>query len=483
MLEDPPNLLDLRGLLRRQSVGELERTPHRTRPGLGNPQEAARRGRRESDDVGGEHGLDQRVPLVLRGGEPPQRQDEGPRGGLLRERHARLGSRSRDPRIVQRAEQPPHMRTLAPNDDRQVGPVDALLHVETPQLPGHRRVLLGGVGRTPRVHRDLGLGSVGGPEIDVSRALEGLREAQRRDRGRSLEGEHVSLGVGGDDEVGRPDRLDQCLLRERGVLVVVHEQVIEQGCVRRRGGGLGSSDQSREIDDPVGIQHVEVLAVEAHELAPAREPTRLGLGLDRLRRQSGFLGAKQELTDLVGEASEGQQVTVGGPLGCGLTLQEILDECELVGGRQDLRRLRVAEGAEALAEDEVGEPVEGHDLEARQRPGESGDERVPGQLSGAAGTHDQGDPLRVLALHEPPESFTEHGRFPGAGATGDEQGPPPMGEDGLLLGVRGEGGAHEADATRPDRHPCWGGPVEEARRRRLRVAAPDGRTNDPRPGS
>ena len=116
-----------------------------------------------------------------------------------------------------------------------------------------------------------------------------------------LEREHVRLGIGRRDEVAGAERADQRLLCERRVLVVVDEQVVEQrrpGCLD---GGLGPHDQRGEVDDAIGVEDVEVLAVEPSQLVPPAQTARLRSRLDLLGVIC-LLGAQQELPDLVGEA-------------------------------------------------------------------------------------------------------------------------------------------------------------------------------------
>ncbi len=92
---------------------------------------------------------------------------------------------------------------------------------------------------------------------------------------------------------------------------------------------------------------------------PAGEPARLRLRLDLLRGETSLLRSQQELTDLIGEPAEGEEVPVRGPLRRVLPLEQILHERELVGGRKDLGRLGVSEGGEPFAKDQVPETVEG----------------------------------------------------------------------------------------------------------------------------
>ena len=57
-------------------------------------------------------------------------------------------------------------------------------------------------------------------------------------------------------------------------------------------------------------------------------------------------------------------MSVRRPFGRVLSLEQVLDQRELVGGREDLGRLGVPERAEPLAEDQVPESLERDDVEA-----------------------------------------------------------------------------------------------------------------------
>ena len=120
--EDPAHLLHVRGLLRGEAVRELEGTPHGSGPGVRDPQEAARRRGRQADEVRRQDRFDQPVPLVLGRDEPTQREDERPRGRLLRERDAALGGGPRHPRIVEGPQEAAHVRSLPADDDGELPP-------------------------------------------------------------------------------------------------------------------------------------------------------------------------------------------------------------------------------------------------------------------------------------------------------------------------------------------------------------------------
>ncbi len=392
------------------------------------------------------------VPLVLGRDEPPQREHERPGGRLLRERDPALRCGPWYARIVERSQQPADVRALPADHDRELSPRDAVIDVEPPELPRDGRVLLRGVCGGPRVDAHRLWGAVGCGQLHVRRAGEHLREPEGRYGGRALEREDVRLRVRGDDEVARSERLHERLLRERGVVVVVDEQMVEErlGRGRRR---LRSTDQRREVDAPIGIQDIEICLVEARELEPAAEAARSGLRLDLLRRESRLLRAQEELPDLVREPPQGEQMAVRRPLGGVLSLEQVLDERELIGRGQHLGRLRVAQGREALTKDQVAEPVEGQDVEAGERRRQPCDQGVARGLPRAARSHDQRDPLGIRpALHEPRESLAEHRGLAGSGSAGDEERTRGVRQDGVLRSIGRRGGVHEADATASRRH-------------------------------
>ena len=154
------------------------------------------------------------------------------------------------------------MRSLPPDDDGELPPGDAVFDVQPPQLTGDGRVLLGGVRRAPCIDAHRPGCTVWRHQLDVRGAREDLRESQRGHRRRALEREDVRLRVRRDDEVVRSQRPDERLLGERGVVIIVDEQMGEERRIRRCRRRLGSADQRREVDDPVGVQHVKVPPVE-----------------------------------------------------------------------------------------------------------------------------------------------------------------------------------------------------------------------------
>ena len=345
------------------------------------------------------------------------------------------------------------MGPLAADDDGELSPADAVLDVEPSKLPRDRRVLLRGMRRAPRIDAHRRRCAMRRGQLDVRGAREDLREPERRHRRRALEREHVRLGIRGDHEIVRAERLHERLLRVRGVVVVVDEEMIEERSIGRR-RRLGPADQGREVHAPIGIQDIEIRPVEARELVPAGEPTRSGLRLDLLRRETSLLRAKEELSDLVREPTEREEVTVRRPLRRILSLEEILHESELIGGREDLGRLRVPERGEALAEDQMPEPVEGQHLKAGERGRQPGDQRVARRLPRAARSHDQRHSLRIRsALDDLCEPLAEHRGLAGASGAGDEEWTGSVRQDGVLQSIGGEGGVHEPDATASRRHP------------------------------
>ena len=160
--------------------------------------------------------------------------------------------------------------------------------------------------------------------------------------------------------------------------------------------------------------------------------------MDLFGGQPSLLRPQEELPDLVGEPAERQEVPVGGPFGGILPLEQILDERELVGRGEDLGRLRVAERREAFAQDQMPEPMERQDVEAGERGGQPGDQRVASRLPRAARPDDQRDPLGVgTALHETREPLAEDRGLPGSRCAGDQQRTGTVREHGFLSGIGG----------------------------------------------
>src|SRR5205814_7157309 len=121
-------------------------------------------------------------------------------------------------------------------------------------------VLLGGVRRGPRALLDR-VSAVVRRQLDVFHSRERLLEAlQRLDR-RSLEGEDVRLGVSRDREARDLEAGEERLRRERRVLEVVDEEVIELR-VSLRGDGGRLHQQAREVDGPLRVEHLEIATVE-----------------------------------------------------------------------------------------------------------------------------------------------------------------------------------------------------------------------------
>ena len=74
----------------------------------------------------------------------------------------------------------------------------------------------------------MGCELVRGVQLDVDRPLEDLCEPERRHRRRALEREHMCLWIGGDHEIVHTEQRHQRLLRERCVVIVIDEQVVEE---------------------------------------------------------------------------------------------------------------------------------------------------------------------------------------------------------------------------------------------------------------
>src|SRR6185503_8410636 len=103
------------------------------------------------------------------------------------------------------------------------------------------------------------------------------------------------------------------LRRERGVLEVVDEEVVELR-VALRGDGGRLHQEAREVDGSLRVEHLEIATVEGGELFPAGESPVAGLRRDVLRLQERLLRAEEELPHLVRESTELEHRAVGRPL-------------------------------------------------------------------------------------------------------------------------------------------------------------------------
>ena len=362
-----------------ESFVHVERVGDRAGVGAGGTKQTTSDGGGEPDHVGGHELFHQFLTLGGVGHQPAQREDVGTRGGLGGEREPAFGDRTWDARVPERPEQPTEYRTLAPHDHGHVRPAHAFLDVQAAQLSSDRGVFLGRMRCDPRppLHR-LAVGPVVRLEGDRGRAVERLGgEPVERHPGGSLEREDVGLGVGRHDEVGRAQPADDRFAGQRGVLIVVDEHMVEQRRALARRGGR-ALDQSGEVDHPQVVHHGLVFPEEPGELMPAGEAAPVGGGHDVVGRPQSFLRPQQELADLVGEPAQPQQGSVGGP-GLGILIgEQLLHPRELLGRRQDLRRL-VSGGLQPVLQHAVGETVQGDHVEARQRGGQSGVEGGAGR--------------------------------------------------------------------------------------------------------
>ena len=247
--------------------------------------------------------------------------------------------------------------------------------MEPTELARDRGVLLGRVRRDPGLDGHGGLGAMRGPQLDVLRAGEPLGEPEDRDVGRALEREDVGLRVAGDDEVRRAESLDDRLGRERGVLVVVDEQVVEERLAVAR-DLRGALHERGEVHHVPPVEHVLVLAVEAGELFPPGEAGLLGSLFDVIGREQRLLRAREELPHLVDERAHPEHVAVRGPVSRRLLGEQLLHQRELVGGGEQLRRLGVVRAGGTACSHVAGQAVDRDHAELRQGTGEPCEERL-----------------------------------------------------------------------------------------------------------
>lgn len=114
------------------------------RGGLGpsrGAQQGACGGGRQPADLRGEQRLDQLVAPIGEGS-PLEREQVGDRARFGAQGRRAAGSMPRDVAVVERAEQSRHVRVLPADDDREVAPIDRMLHMDATKLARDRRVLL-----------------------------------------------------------------------------------------------------------------------------------------------------------------------------------------------------------------------------------------------------------------------------------------------------------------------------------------------------
>jgi hypothetical protein len=337
------------------------------------------------------------------------------------------------------------VRPLAPHDDGEVAPRNVILHVEPAKLPRDRRVLLRDVRSPPRLDDNVGRPVTRG-ERHRGRTGVPFGEAAKRLVGRASEREDVLFEVAGDHEGVRPELGQQLLRGEGHVLVLVDEEVVEKPVAEaRRGRGL--CDETREVDLGGLVEHREVLAKERRQLVPTAELGRRGPPLDVLGQDEGFLRARHELADLVGEPPQRQQRAVRRPSRRVFAFQQLSNASELLPGAQDRGRRRVAQLLESRADDVEGEPLHRDDDEVRKRHPEAREHRVTGQIARATGTDHERHPLGIRArLDQACEPLAQRDGLPGSGPARDEHRAGIVFEDAPLIGV-GDVGGHRADAT------------------------------------
>ena len=179
----------------------------------------------------------------------------------------------------------------------------------------------------------------------------------------------MGVGVRRDDEVRGAQPAQDRLGRDRRVVVVVDEHVVERWLATEGFSGRALED-GREVGEVQRVEHLLVLTQEAGQLAPARQSPPIG-GLDEaLGREQRLLRPREELSHLVGEPAHAEQRTVGGPPLRILGREQFLHLRELLGRRQELGRLLASLLGPGL-EDAVREPVHRHHVQARERGGQT----------------------------------------------------------------------------------------------------------------
>jgi hypothetical protein len=255
-----------------------------------------------------------------------------------------------------------------PSDDHgQPAPRDGVLDVDPPELARDRAVFLRRVRGRPAFDPHGRRRAVIGGQDDARDRPVGRDPAKRLD-GRALEREDVCGLVSGEDERGCPQRVEHLVRRERRVLQIVDQHLVERCRPHpRRLGAAG--EQAGEVEHAAPRELRTIRLVEPSELVPSAQPAPFGARGDVLRREQPLAGAKDELPQLVREPVEVQQRAVRRPpLGMvALLAQELFDERELAHGIEHVRRLAVPERLEPLGEEPEREAVDRRDPERRER--------------------------------------------------------------------------------------------------------------------
>ena len=337
------------------------------------------------------------------------------------------------------------MRSVAPDDHRELAPRDPVVDVQPPELAGDRGVLLRDVPGAPGLGRG-GLGAMPRFEQDRRGARIALGEPAEGLVGRALEREQVRLEIAGRDKGPRADLRNEAFGREGRVLVVVDHHVIERRVARPR-PHRGLLDEAGEVDLARGVEHREVVAEERPKLVPPRQPTFGRPPFDVLRRTQRLLRPDHQLSDLVGEPAELQERAEDRPALGILAVEKLANPGELFGRRQHRGRRVVTEPFEPLADDVERQAVDRDDGEARQGDRETFEEQPAGLVPRAPRTHDERHALGVrTALDEPGEPLAKDRRLAGARTARDEHRAVGMVEDLELAGIGFDGG-HRRDGT------------------------------------
>ena len=235
------------------------------------------------------------------------------------------------------------------------------------------------------------------------------------------DGEHRRLLAG--------KQLQPLVLQHVGVLEFVDQDVPEpmlivfaQALVARE-DFIAPQEQLGEIDRPLALANVFVGGIEL-DLAPRM----LVKGLDLIRAQPLFLGARDEI--LQRARGIAFVVDVQG-------LVHALDQAELILRVEDLEHLRQIGLAMMRAQEPVAQPVEGPDPHAAGVDREHGRKahlHLPGGLVGEG--HGQ-NPHRahLPGRDQPGDAGGQHARLAAAGPGEDERRGPGQGDRGELFRI------------------------------------------------
>ncbi len=232
-------------------------------------------------------------------------------------------------------------------------------------------------------------------------------------------------------------RVQQAHLGRVGVLVLVDvHRVVAVGQFGRHLGALREQHrpvhQLGVVQDPLGVEDVEVLREELGRRRPVRAAGAAGEGGQRVRAEPQLTAAGQHGAHLVREAAGGQAgAQLGRPADMGQALllqvelarEQFADGDVLLGPGEQPQRVREEVGVLVGPDQGVAVRVEGGGLRTPGRP-QPGGHPVAQLDGGLAAEGEDEDAGRVAApLHAGGDGFDEGGGLARAGSGEDQQRP------------------------------------------------------------